>query len=67
MVPGYSFVFLYTSQAGDHRHASKKVTAIHATVLCDIVLWKDIISIQEMFLKRENYFPIQKARIWVTA
>lgn len=68
VVPGYSLLFLYISQAGDHRHTSENAVGVrHATVLCDIVLWKTSISIQEMFLKTEIYFPIQKTSIWVTA
>lgn len=67
MVPGYSLLFPYISQVGDHRHTSKKAVGVtHATVLCDIVFWKENISIQEMFLKTEIYFPVQKASIWVT-
>lgn len=67
VVPGYSLLFPYISQTGDHRHTNKKaVGVIHATVLYDIVLWKDGISIQEIFLKTEIYFPVQKASIWVT-
>lgn len=67
-MPRYTLLFLYISQAGDHRHTSKKaVGVIYATVLCDIVFWKDGISIQEMvFLRAEIYFPVQKASIWVT-
>lgn len=67
VVPGYTLLFLYISQAGDHRHTSKKAVGVtYTTVLCDIVFWKDSISIQEMFLRTETYFPVQKASIWVT-